>query len=81
VAEFQTKELVTMAKGEMPVYKGMVNDGNGNKVGDVSVWRNESKNGLSYLAGVIASKDGTKQRIVLFEAKKKESGNQPRSHP
>ena len=35
-----------MAKGDEPIYRGMINDSNSKKVGDVSVWRNESKNGF-----------------------------------
>ena len=56
-----------MAKGDEPIYRGMVNDSNKKKVGEVSVSRNESKSGLSYLSGIISNKDGSKLRIVLFE--------------
>ncbi len=53
----------------------MVNDGDRNKIGDVSIWRDESKNGVSYLVGIVAKTDGSKLRIVLFDTKK-DSGNQ-----
>ena len=69
-----------MAKGDEPVYRGMVNDENRKKVGDVSVWRNQSKNGLPYLSGIISKTDGSKLRIVLFDAKKEESGKTTPSH-
>lgn len=59
-----------MAKGEQPVYRGMVNDANRNKIGDVSLWKNQSKSGVEYLAGIIARTDGSRLRIVLFDAKK-----------
>ena len=58
-----------MAKGEMPIYRGMINDDNRKQVGDVALWRRESKKGLSYLGGTITKKDGSKLRIVVFEAK------------
>ena len=70
-----------MAKGDEPIYRGMVNDQNKRKVGDVSVWRNESRAGLSYLSGIISKTDGEKLRIVLFDAKKEESGKTAPSHP
>ncbi|MDG6943367.1 MAG: hypothetical protein JRM94_04760 [Nitrososphaerota archaeon] len=69
-----------MAKGDEPVYRGMVNDSNKKKVGDVSVWRNESRAGLQYLSGIISNVDGSKLRIVLFDAKKEESGKTAPSH-
>ena len=60
-----------MAKGEVPAYRGMINDENRKQVGDVALWRRESKKGLSYLGGTITKKDGSKLRIVVFEAKNK----------
>lgn len=65
-----------MAKGDEPIYRGMINDSNRKKVGDVSVWRNESKNGLPYLSGIISKNDGSKLRIVLFDAKKSDKQEQ-----
>ncbi len=48
----------------------VVNDSNKKKVGDVSIWRNESKKGLPYLSGIISRTDGSKFRIAHFDAKK-----------
>ena len=79
MTDFKTRELVSMAKGDEPVYRGTLEDSDRHKVGDVSLWKNESKNGLSYLGGIVTKRDGSTYRIVLFEAKKGESGKS--AHP
>lgn len=66
-----------MAKGHEPVYRGMVNDSSKKKVGDVSVWRDESRAGLSYLSGMISKSDGSKLRIVRREIEEGEKTDPP----
>jgi len=63
-----------MTRGDEPTYMGIVNDAKWNKVGDAPLWKNQSKKGFKHLAGIISKKDGSRLRIILFEAQENVDG-------